>query len=194
MKMNRREILKYASMITGATICAPITAVLLSGCSKHTENVAADVVSGQPLQFFSQDDFNLMTQLMDVILPKTDSPSASEVQVNYIVDNMFAQAYPADYRQKFIGIFTDLKVFLNNKNFTKLAKQQQESVLLSLETLPEAKRNNAYWAYIDLKQQTVAFYLSTEEIAEHYLNYLPIPGEYKPCVPLAELGGKAWAI
>tara|TARA_R110002167_G_scaffold361000_2_gene578872 strand:- start:578 stop:1147 length:570 start_codon:yes stop_codon:yes gene_type:complete len=189
--MNRRQILKYTAMLTGTAICAPITGMMLSGCSEQVKTAPALTA---PLQFFTSDDFQLITQLMDVILPKTDSPSASEVRVNYIVDNMFRQAYPADYQLKFTTIFAELKAFLKTNKFESLTTQKQEALLLTLESLSETQRNNAYWAYIDIKQQTVAFYLSTEEIAENYLNYLPIPGEFKPCVSLAELGGKAWAI
>lgn len=189
--MNRRQILKYTAMLTGTAICAPLTGMMLTGCS---EQVKTTPVLTSALQYFSKDDFHLMTQLMDVILPKTDSPSASDVKVNYIVDNMFGQAYPADYQEKFNGQFSELTSFLRSKNFATLDVKQQEALLLSLESQAVSERTGVYGAYIDLKQQTVAFYLSTEEIAEHYLNYLPIPGEFKPCVPLAELGGKAWAI
>ena len=189
--MNRREILKYTAMLTGTAICAPLTGIMLSGCSRQVKETPA---AHSSLVFFNSKDFTLITQIMDVILPKTDSPSASEVKVNYILDNMFDQVYKSDYQQKFTKNFEHLKSFLNAKNFDSLDRKEQETLLLSLEALTENQRNEAYWAYIDLKQQTVAFYLSTEEIAENHLNYLPIPGEYKPCVSLEDLGGKAWAI
>ncbi len=48
--------------------------------------------------------------------------------------------------------------------------------------------------YTEVKQQTIAYYLASEEISTKYLNYLPVPGEYKACIPLSEVGGKAWAI
>jgi hypothetical protein len=189
--MNRREILKYTAMLTGTAICAPLTGIMLSGCSKQLKEMPTIPSS---LAFFSSEDFTLITQIMDVILPKTDSPSASEVKVNYILDNMFDQVYKPDYQQKFTGMFRQLKSFLDTNKFDSMDRKKQETLLLSLEALTESQRNDAYWAYIDLKQQTVAFYLSTEEIAENHLNYLPIPGEYKPCVSLEDLGGKAWAI
>lgn len=189
--MDRRQILKYTAMLTGAAICAPITGMMLSGCS---EQVKTEVTLTSDLHFFSSDDFQLITRLMDVILPKTDSPSASEVKVNYIVDNQLGRAYDSEYQQKFVAQFAELKSYLQANKFASLSVQKQEALLLGLESLPPEQRNNAYWSYIDIKQQTVAFYLSTEQIAENYLNYLPIPGEYKPCVPLADLGGKAWAI
>lgn len=49
-------------------------------------------------------------------------------------------------------------------------------------------------AYRALKQQTIAYYLSTEEVATNYLNYLPVPGEYQACIALSEVDGKAWAL
>lgn len=189
--MDRRQILKYSAMLTGAALCAPLTSIMLSGCSEKLHNRPISAISSK---FFSPEDFKLITQIMDVLLPKTDSPSASEVKVNYILDNMFDQVYPSDYQQEFVGKFVQLKSFLTSGNFDSLNTKEQETLLLSLESLLEGQRNDAYWAYIDLKQQTVAFYLNTEEIAENHLNYLPIPGEYKPCVSLEELGGKAWAI
>ena len=189
--MNRRQILRYTAMLTGTAICAPLTGIMLSGCSEQVKEIPTPASS---LRFFSAEDFNLITQMMDVILPKTDSPSASEVKVNYILDKMFGEVYQSDYQQKFTGIFNQLKSFLASGNFDSLNRKERETLLLSLETLAENKRNDAYWAYIDLKQQTIAFYLSTKEIAENHLNYLPIPGEYKPCVSLEDLGGKAWAI
>lgn len=188
--MDRRQILKYTAMLTGTAICAPLTSVMLSGCSKQLTEKSPPTSSA----FFSSQDFHLVTQIMDVILPKTDSPSASEVKVNSILDNMFDQVYQSDYQQQFMANFQQLKAFLNANNFNSLPTKAKETLLLSIESRTEEQRNNAYWAFIDLKQQTVAFYLSTEEIAENHLNYLPIPGEYKPCVSLEELGGKAWAI
>jgi hypothetical protein len=189
--MNRRQILKYTAMLTGTAICAPLTGMMLSGCSQQVTEVST---SSSSLAFFSSEDFKVITQIMDVILPKTDSPSASEVKVNYILDNMFDQVYQSDYQQKFTDNFKQLKSFLVSNNFDTLTNKERETLLLSIESLSDNQRNNVYWAYIDIKQQTVVFYLSTEEIAENHLNYLPIPGEYKPCVSLEDLGGKAWAI
>ncbi|MDN4500972.1 gluconate 2-dehydrogenase subunit 3 family protein [Alteromonadaceae bacterium BrNp21-10] len=191
--MNRRQILKYAAMVTGTAICAPLTTAMLSGCTDQT-SIPPTAGSASAAQFFSADEFKLLTQLIDVILPKTDTPAASEVGVHLIIDNMFAKVYDPEYQSKFTTLLAELNQHLQDKDFFSASKQQQVILLKALETVSEDQRNNAYWSYIDIKQQTVVFYLSTEEIAENHLNYLPIPGEYKPCVSLEELGGKAWAI
>ena len=191
--MNRRQILKYAAMVTGTAICAPMTLAMLSGCSKQTNIITGAVNISMPLpQYFKQTDFLLLSQIMDTILPKTYTPSATEVGVHLIVDNMFAEVYQPEYQNKFMLLFTELSQYLGN--FDKADSASRLASLKALETLPKNERNNAYWSYIDIKQQCVAFYLSTEQIAKNHLNYLPIPGQYKPCVSLGELNGKAWAI
>jgi len=70
----------------------------------------------------------------------------------------------------------------------KVEKLQEEN--LSMEEQLEI--SDAFFQ--ELKQQAIAYYLSTEEINTKYLNYLPVPGEYQACIPLSEIGGKAWAI
>jgi len=184
--MNRRQILKYAVTLTGTALLAPII-----GCS---EKVLPITEPSDALLFFKPEEFKVLTQLMDVILPKTDTPSASEVKVNYVLDQLLANVFDLEYRQSFTDKFSQLSQYLTQNNFDTLSGSAQEKLLTSLESLPEAQRNNAYWSYLDIKQQTVTYYLSSEEIAENHLNYLPVPGEYKPCVSVEELGNKAWAI
>ena len=37
--MNRRQILKYTAMLTGTAICAPLTSIMLSGCSEQVKEI-----------------------------------------------------------------------------------------------------------------------------------------------------------
>ena len=72
---------------------APLISTILSGCQ---ETVTAD--SGE-LIFFNREDFNLVTQIVDAILPETDSPSATEVGVHYLIDKMVGEVYsPEDQK------------------------------------------------------------------------------------------------
>lgn len=187
--MNRRDILKYTAMLTGTALCAPLTSAMLSGCSPQPAATGASVSN---LHFFNQQDFAVISQLMNVILPKTDSPSASEVGCDLMMDQMFGVVFDADYKTRFSTQFAALREHLAANKFDKLSSDKQVSLLQALEL--NDKQSPAYWAYIDIKQQAVSYYLSSEQIGENYLNYLPIPGEYNPCVSLQELGGKAWAI
>lgn len=194
--MNRREILKYTAMLTGTAIIAPLSASMLTGCTKKVAPITNDSSASATTatQFFEQDTFILLTKLMDTILPKTDTPSASDVQVHLIMDNMFAQVFTAKYQQRFLKQFAALSKHLDASEFHSASDQEQVELLRALETMPNGKKLDSHNAYMDIKQQTIAYYLSTEEIAENHLNYMPIPGQYKPCVTVEEVGGKAWAI
>ena len=180
--MNRRDILRYAATITGSAIIAPLTASMLLGCSEHTNSTVNKRVKGKDLvnnndkvipEFFGQQQFKLISQVMDTILPKTDSPSATEVQVNYILDNMLAKIFPLSYQQQLLKKMAIVEQHLNAKNFIDATSQAQKAALIAIET--SDKSSPLYRAYLDLKQQTISYFLSTEKIAENYLNYLPIP-------------------
>ncbi len=193
--MERRDILKYAASITGVAICAPLTTSLLVGCSSEkpiSMAVAVPLADKKPA-FFDQEAFKLLTQLMDVILPRTDTPSASDVEVSLIMDNMFNKVFEDDYRQDFLKRFVQLKDYLETQNFAISGPKEQLAVVKTIEATPDNEKNSVFRSYIDIKQQTISYYLATEEVAEKHLNYLPIPGGYTPCISLEEAGGKAWA-
>lgn len=191
--MDRRDILKYAAMLTGAAIYAPLTTSLLTGCSKQAETTMATAGVKTKGQFFDDKTFDLLTQIMDVILPKTDTPSASEVNVNGIMDNMFAKVFKPHYQKEFLKKFAALEGVLTKSGFHNASPAKQLEIIQLLESTPADQQTEVYRAYIDIKQQTVSYYLSTEEIAENHLNYLPVPGGYTPSISVKEVGGKAWA-
>ncbi len=181
--MKRREVLKYTAYLTGAALSAPLVSSILSGCNPEasTEGVAFDP------QFFNPDQFSLLERLVDTILPKTDSPSATEVGVHRMVDHMLSEAYTEENQKSYQKGFEALASHLEGEADLAAALQKIEAKDPSIS-------ESVQKAYLDLKQQTVAYYLNTETIGKNFLNYLPVPGEYQPCIKLADVGGKAWAI
>jgi hypothetical protein len=47
--------------------------------------------------------------------------------------------------------------------------------------------------YRDLKSAVLYAYFSSEEIGKNVLSYDPIPGEYRGCMPLSEVGN-TWSL
>jgi hypothetical protein len=190
--MNRRDILKYTAYATGAAVCTPLLSSILSGCMPDTTNYDADFMP----QFFSEEEFRTVNGLIDTILPKTSSPAASEVGVDKTIDVMVGTVYKKADREAFRERFLVLQEFLEEqgggKAFYKLSAEEKLKLLKQLES--EEGTADARSAYLELKQQTVAYYLSTEEVAKNFLNFLPIPGGYEACIPLVDVGGKAWAL
>lgn len=189
--MTRREILKYTAYITGAAVSVPLATTFLSGCKGDS---IIDQVDYQPVHF-NKEQFSSLQQLIDIILPKTDSPSASEVGVHYMIDTMtecYDQEAKIKYQKKFEAFLAHLKEKAGETNFMELSKDEKIKILKELDTTDGDSLARA--GYLELKQHTVTYYLNTEEIATTYLNYEPVPGEYIGCINLSDVNGKAWAL
>lgn len=182
--MKRRDILKYTAYTTGAIISAPVISSLFSSCKAEDFTH----INNYKPQFFSNDEFKFIKNIVDVILPKTESPSASEVGVHKVIDGMLAKVYKSSDKNEYRIKFNALKAYLSETDGDLLNK------LENLSTSDEEEFKIQKIGLQNLKQQTIAYYLSTEEIGKKHLKYLPVPGEYIGCISLEETGGKAWAI
>lgn len=195
--MNRREILRYTAWITGTAVSAPLAGAILAGCSEAPNNSQAGTEESPKmgvLHYFSPDKFLLLTLLADTILPRTDSPSASDVQVPATVDSMIGLVFDEDYKAVFKLHWLQFENYLRAHNFSESNPEAQVELLRDLELGQGEDLASARACFADLKQQVVAYYLTKEEIGTKYLNYLPIPGQYQPCIPVEEVNNRAWAI
>jgi len=188
--MKRRDIIKYTAFATGAAVSAPLINSLLTGCNSEVANST----SAGDLKFFTNEQFELVSDLVDIILPKTDSPSATDVGVHNMIDHMVAVTYNEESKVIYSAELKSLVSYLSAGGYSKMSGEDKLSLLQDvLQSTDEANANTKN-AMVNLKQQTVAYYLSSEEIGTKYLNYLPVPGAYEPCITLEEAGGKAYAI
>lgn len=185
--MNRREMLTYTALLTGGALSASFTSVFLSGCSGPAEETSE-------LYFFESDQFELLSVLTDTILPRTDSPSATDVHVHFTIDSMIGLVFDTGFKNMFRSQWAELESHLAGQNFLQLDQPAREEILLSLELNRNSDTENARVVYTELKQQTIAYYLATEEIGKEYLNYLPVPGEYEPCITVNDVENRAWTI
>lgn len=191
INMTRREILRYTAFATGAAVSAPLASALLVGCQ-------SDFDDNYLPEFFEEEEFDVIKHVMNTILPKTDSPSAIQAGTHQVLDKMLLNVYEEADQLEFRTGFTTLKTYLTEatggKTFDRLSEKQQLSTLKNLEQSEDEALEAVREAYLNIKQQTIAYYLSSEVIGTQFLNYLPVPGEYEACISVAEAGGKAWTL
>lgn len=180
--MERREIIKLVTLATGAVLTIPLSNSLLIACKNVNPIKDSDYV----LQYFNTEDYVLLQNILNVILPKTDSPSAVDVGVHQIIDTMVGTVYDPKQKKEFSETYEALNRHLNSG----IGLEKLQSLLMSSNEKDEMAKS----AFLGLRQQAIAYYLSTKEIATNYLNYLPIPGPYEPCISLESVDGKAWAL
>jgi len=188
--MNRRDVIKYATILTGGALASPLI-VSLSSCKTDPKTLSSTF---EPT-FFNSNEFDLVKTLVDIIIPETDSPSATAVGVHQTIDEMVKNVYTEEdrttYAQNFNALLSHLNADTDETGFMALSEDAQIAKIQALEARPFDEIKTGY---SNIKQQAVAYYLSTEEIGTNFLNYVRVPGEYEACVSLESVGGKKWAL
>ena len=188
--MKRRDVLKYVAFATGTAISSPLLSSFLS--EKVSPYLKFD--SDYNPTFLNEQEFMLLREVADTILPKTETPSASEAGVPEIIDSIISNVYSVRNQQSFKRLFSSFEVYLKRNNFLESDSKGKLAILKKLENNTEENLRGVSRAYTNVKQLVITYYLSSEEIAENYLNYLPVPGYYDPCVTVESVNGKAWSI
>jgi hypothetical protein len=215
--MDRRIALKNIGLSFGYVVATPTILSLLQSCKNE------NLVTWTP-EFLSKDEGDVLTKLVDILLPKTDTPSASEVNVHIFIDK-YAKEIMEEKDQNFFKMamdkFTDKALSDAGKDKMKdLTSEDLEPVLanaLKVSKEDEVKNfklidsyhqaieageigvlddNIARFAFMNsLRGLTIWGFKTSEFIGEEVLAYLPVPGEYIGCGDLQELtGGKAWSL
>ena len=210
--MDRRIALKNMGLALGYTVATPTLLSLLQSCKQETGP------QWTPL-FFTPEQGGVFIRLADLILPKTDTPSASEVGVHTFIDRYmhevsgipeqdfvkmsfgkFLDKALADSGKQAIGDLTeeDLEPVLAEA-LKKRGDEEEAAIFESIMTYNQAMAAGTQaelpdeisrYAFANLIRDAVIWsYKNTEYVGEEVLAYLPIPGEYIGCGDLNELTG-----
>lgn len=215
--MDRRVALKNMGLSLGYAVAMPTLISIVQSCKDEK------VLEWTP-DFFTKEQGSVLTHLVDIIIPKTDTPSASEVQVHLFIDRLTDQVTEKD-KQDFMKM--SMNKFIEKalkdsgkKKAADLGPEDLEPVLAqALKTTKEDQIKNfeaidkyteaiANGGSVDLTDEVSRFgfannlrgltiwgYKTSEYVGEKMLAYLPVPGEYIGCADLNELtGGKAWSL
>lgn len=215
--MDRRKALRNMGLAMGYTVATPTLISLIQSCKGEP------VLEWTP-DFFTKEQGSAVTSLVDIILPKTDTPSASEVQVNLFIDrfaNEVMEKEQQDFFKMTMGRFLDKAMADSGKEKTteltaeelektlaaalKFTKEDQVKMFETIDSYNEAIAKGetpalddtiAQFAFANnLRGMTIWGYKTSEFVGEEVLEYLPVPGEYIPCGDLQELtGGKDWSL
>jgi gluconate 2-dehydrogenase gamma chain len=193
--MDRREALKRTAWIMGGVVSAPAIMGVLKGCA------AKPTIDWKPV-FLSEDQGVLVSQVAEIIIPKTDTPGAKETGVPGFIDLMLKDVYSKEDQDRFLsGIkefdeaankeYGDSFIDLSPEDQTAFVKKTHDAALeAERATTPAPKRP----FILMTKELTMLGFFTSEPGATQVLQYIAVPGSYKGCIPLSEAGnGKTWA-
>lgn len=207
--MNRRTALKNLTLSIGYAVAAPTLFNMLASCTSET-------ATWKPV-FLSLDEKLMVTHLVDIILPTSKIPGALDVNVPEFIDKMYKDIELAPKQkifQKGAAIFAENFKDKFGKNVSKASKEDIQTLFASYFDLsPEAKQlvimeqrksegeiseNNKasflmYQFLFSVRYYTLFGYYTSKKVGTEVLNYDPVPGVYKGCIPVEEVGN-TWTL
>lgn len=143
----------------------------------------------------TSDQARALETAAELIMPATDTPGAREAGVPQFVDRAVAlycdPAEAALIRSGLDRMNADARA-AHGGPFAALKTAQQTAMLAAYDAEAARRAQGAPHFFATLKEMVTVGYFTSEPGAMKALRYDPIPGEYRGCVPLSEIG-RAWA-
>lgn len=185
-------MLKSITLLTGYTLTAGAASAFLAGCK--TDKATETGVSAAA-KFLSQDEYAMLAEVSERILPKTDTPGAKDAGVPDYIELAVKSFYKAEDQTKFrenIKLFDKTANDKYKKNFVQLTDENKDDVLKML--AEEWKKDDSKpHIFKEVRDLTVTGYCTSEAGATQLLKYDPIPGPYQADIDRSTVGG-VWAL
>ena len=199
--MNRRDAIQRTALALGYAISAPAIMGVLNGCKATPE------LAFKPA-FFSEGQARSIEALSEIIIPKTTTPGAKDVGVPLFIDTMLKEVYTKEHQDAFLK---DLTAFEDDAKKTfgdSFGECSAANQLTHFKKYHDAAFANpakkpalGWWNprpaeekpfILKVKELVLLGFFTSQIGAEEVLQYKQVPGPFKGCVPLAEVG-KTWA-
>ena len=176
--LSRRKALKNTISYFGLGLISPtLFSGVLSGCKIDNSE-----------EWFPKkidiSNLNYIIEWIDIIIPETDTPSASKALVHRFIDEMI-EGFLSKIEIHIIDAGID---YLKSKSFLKKSDKEK------IEFVSKMARDNEFNTFFSLmKNMTVLGYFNSELGATMAADYDKIPGKYEGCIPVNKYSGKVWA-
>ena len=193
--MKRRDALKNIGLTAGFIVATPTVLSLFQSCK-------SDVATWTP-SFLTEEQGVVLNNIIDVILPKTDTPSASDVNVAEFIDKYVKEVYTNEEQEGYKHSFETLVSLLKsdyNTNVSKITDANYMNLLdthLVLDSNGSGSENEDVSEFLNgIRNTTIHAYKISETVGETILAYDPVPGIPKiSCMTVEEAtGGVAWSL
>ena len=173
LTMNRRHLLKGMGAVALYSSFPIVLGEFLSSCHARTDKLRID--------FFSEEEFHLIEQITDNLLPKTSTPGALEVQVPYFIDLVVKNCMSKEDQQL---IKKGLQQFNEQEagRFSSLSTEEKSAAIKKIDEAAFKDGTDQTWFRIIKKLALIGYFTSKEGMTKA-LNYVKVPGDYKACIP-----------
>jgi Gluconate 2-dehydrogenase subunit 3 len=170
--MQRRTAIKNIALTIGGAIALPSWANAWS---------RAAISSPSSLSFAEE---NLLAEIVETIIPKTDTPGAKEMGIHTFVAKMIKDCYDKKAQAVFtkgLELVENTAKNTHSKSFVSCDAIQKLALLNQF----SKSENEAEKAFLQLvKSLAIRGYLSSEYVMTNLRKYELIPARYHGCVPI----------
>ena len=170
---TRRDILQGMIVSIGG-------APLLSACGGVAQIIPS---SAGGMRFFSDEEMQLVSRVSDLIIPRTDTPGALDVNVPGFLDGLMAEWASADTQRNQHRNLRELGMQLG-RDFVELDEATAESRLTSLDAQAFDTSASQYSAYRSWKGMITQAYFASEEGRVQEQQWVAVLGHWDPSVEI----------
>jgi Gluconate 2-dehydrogenase subunit 3 len=171
--MQRRSAIKNLALTIGSTIVLPSWANAWN--NKSFPNSTFSISPSQE---------NLLAEIVETIIPKTDTPGAKELNIHQFTTKMVADCYDKKSQETFAKGF-DLVDAAAKKDFLKPFVECDAKQKLAVLNKMSNSENSDEKGFVRLvKNLTIQGYLNSEYVMTNLRIYEFAPARYHGCVPV----------
>ena len=173
---TRREVIQGLIVSVGG-------AALLSRCGGVATVLPSTAAAGNN-RFYSEPEMRLVTRVSDLLIPRTETPGALDVNVPGFLDGLMTEWASADTQREHRASLAQLHVELDRLAggaFVSTTERQAEAALATFdqEVYSGAREDSGYR---NLKSLIAQSYFATEAGALQEQGWVAVPGRWDPCV------------
>jgi Gluconate 2-dehydrogenase subunit 3 len=171
--MQRRTALKSVALSIGSAITLPSWANAWSSQTLQNQHLS--------LNFLQE---TLLAEIVETIIPKTDTPGAKELGINKFVEKMVADCYSKAAQEVFAKGLVSVENMAKkdySKPFMECDGKQKLAVLNSM--LNSSNKDDKDFVQL-VKNITIQGYLNSEYVMTNLRIFEFVPGRYHGCVPV----------
>ena len=168
--MNRRDLLKKGVYgLAGVSLSSTLISTLQSCTS----------IEKYSPHYFSKTEFSLLFNIVDFLIPKTETPGALEMKVPQFIDIIISETYNNESKNNFSNKLKLLIEDFKSKNIDLSDYNSMKSKFVN-----DFNNKTHQEIYNQIRDLTVWGFKTSKEIALNVLNYNPIPGYQLGCVDI----------
>ena len=173
--MQRRDLLR----LLGSSAILPFLPKSSEALTRFGQAIHQAAANGQ-LETLKPAQGQLVSAVADVVLPRTDTPGATDIGVTAFVDRIVGQWYNQEERSQFLAGLADLDRRAGG-DFLTLTPDRKLALLQSLDGA-EGPPTSAEAAFNRLKSLTIYGYFTSEKVMKEVTRDPLIPGRFQGCV------------